>query len=308
MSTPKLDRHSTTYPFIEPSRFTHALNGQAALITGAGRGIGKAIALAFARAGANVICVSRTKQEIDLVVQQIAEKDYAKAIAVCGDVSDDSDVCRIVAEATKAFATVGILVNNAGIDRIGSLEHETNFLDWWRVFEVNMQGPAALTRHLLPKMVAQRQGVIIHIGSRNAIYNHPFMTAYSASKAALLRFHQCLHLELEGTNVQTFYLQPGDVTTSLMDGASKSEEVLKLPRLQTLVADMRETMDSGQSDSPDLAANTCVALAADPDIHLLGGLYLDANQDLGQLLEHFRDSKENVIRGKRLYTMKVDLL
>ncbi|KAF7552643.1 hypothetical protein G7Z17_g4166 [Cylindrodendrum hubeiense] len=292
MSMSEVDRHSTTYPFIEPERFTGALQGQIALVTGAGRGIGRAIALAFARAGANVICVARTKEEIEQVVEQIAERGHPDAIAICADVSDDSDLCRVIGTAGKVFQPIDILVNNAGIDRIGSFEHEANFSDWWRVFEVNMKGPAALTHHVLPGMISRGSGIVINIGSRNAIHNHPFMTAYSASKASLLRFHQCIHLELQGTNVRTFYVQPGDVKTTLMVASYNQEEMLKVPRLQAMVDDMRDTMERDESNSPDLAANTCVALAADPGTHVLSGLYLDATQDLGQIIARVNDGKE----------------
>ncbi|KAH7137372.1 hypothetical protein B0J13DRAFT_77658 [Dactylonectria estremocensis] len=308
MSMPEVDRHSTTYPFIESGRFTGTLQGQVALVTGAGRGIGKAIALAFARAGANVICVARTEREIEAVVTQIAERGDSKAIAVCADISDDLDLDRLINTAGKSFTSIDILVNNAGVDRIGTLEHETNFSDWWRVFEVNMKGPAALTHRLLPGMISRGRGIAIHIGSRNAIHNHPFMTAYSASKTALLRFHECLHLELQGSDVHTFYIQPGDVKTTLMDNSVNEDEMLKVPRLQAMVADMRDTMDGDQSDAPALAADTCVALAADPDTHVLSGLYLDATQDLGQLLAHFNDGNGGVIEKRRLYTLKADQL
>ncbi|KAH7133736.1 hypothetical protein EDB81DRAFT_903913 [Dactylonectria macrodidyma] len=308
MSMPEVDRHSTTYPFIEPGRFTGTLQGQVALITGAGRGIGKAIALAFARAGANVICVARTEREIDDVVAQISKRGYPKAIAVCADISNDQELCRLIGTAAEVFPSIDILVNNAGVDRIGSLEHETSFSAWWRVFEVNMKGPAALTHHVLPGMISRGCGTIIHIGSRNAIHNHPFMTAYSASKTALLRFHQCLHLELQGSNVHTFYMQPGDVKTTLMDNSVNEDEILKVPGLQAMVAGMHDTMGEDQSDAPDLAADTCVALAADPDARALSGLYLDATKDLGQILAHIKEENGSIIKKRRLYTLKVDQL
>ncbi|KAK5991157.1 Short chain dehydrogenase [Cladobotryum mycophilum] len=305
----RLDRHTTSYPFIDPQRFQGALLGRVAVVTGAGRGIGKAIALAFSQAGANVACVSRTRQETNEVVQEIARLGYPKALGICADVSSDVGISEIITETKQTFGAIHILVNNAGLDRIGSLQHDPSFSSWWHVFEVNTKGPVALTRQVLAGMLSQNKGVLIHIGSRNAISNHPFMTAYSASKAALLRFHQCLHLELQGTNVQTFYLQPGDVATSFMHGGiANAEEVKQAPELQSMVNIMQEAMTEGQSNSPRLAADTCVALAALPDASPLSGLYLDATHDLEQMLADLCRGKDSTIKKWELYSLKADIL
>ncbi|KAF3064582.1 Dehydrogenase/reductase SDR family member 7B [Daldinia childiae] len=308
MANLNLDRHSNTYPFIDPGRFRGSLVGQTALVTGAGRGIGHSIALAFAQAGANVVCLARTRKEIDQTVTHIAQCGYPEAMAVSVDVACLSEISQAIASIKSKFGHVDILINNAGIDRIGSMQYETDFQAWWKVFEVNLMGPAALIHQILPDMISRKQGIIINIGSRNAIDNHPFMTAYSASKTALLRFHQCLKLELRDTNVYTFYVQPGDVTTSLMDGTYDPEELAKLPRLQAMISSMQDTIKSHNSDSSWLAANTCVMLAADVDARLLSGLYIDANQDLSQLLAEARKGKSGIIKQGKMYSLKVDVL
>ncbi|KAF5001845.1 hypothetical protein FDECE_10834 [Fusarium decemcellulare] len=302
-----LERKSASYPFIEPRGLQDSLTGQVVLVTGAGRGIGQAIALAFAQEGADVVCVSRTKHEVDQVAQRITRLGLGKALAISEDISTDAGIAQVIAKAREAFGSINILVNNAGVDRIGSLLHEQDFAAWWHVFEVNMRAPAALTRQVLPDMLSKNKGVIIHIGSRNAIYDHPFMTAYSASKAALLRFHQCLHLELEGTNVETFYLQPGDVATSLMDGAVNSEELQSSSRLHTMVSSMQKGMATGQCDSPSLAANTCLSLATLPEASLLAGMYLDANHNLKHILEDLKSGNEGKIRKWNMYKLKADV-
>ncbi|KAH8764191.1 hypothetical protein F5883DRAFT_497671 [Diaporthe sp. PMI_573] len=302
-------RQSNTYPFIDPERFSGTLLDHIVLVTGAGRGIGKGIALAFARAGANVACVSRTKREIDDVVQEISHSGLPQAIAVSADVSSLEEIAMAVKSIKQKFGHIDILVNNAGADRIGSMLHEADFQAWWRVFEVNMMGPSALVHQLLPGMLSRNKGVIINIGSRNAVANFPYMTAYSASKTALLRFHQCLALELRGTNVTTFYVQPGDVSTSLMDGTYNPAEAATDAGLQRMVTQMQTAMHAGdESDSVWLAGNTCVMLAADKNVHSLSGIYLDANQDLSEVLEEVNKGKNGAIRKKNLYTLKVDIL
>ena len=304
----KLEKRSDVYPFIDPARFEGSLDGKVALVTGAGRGIGRSIAMAFARAGAHVACVSRTLPEINEVVDEINAAGYLKAIGIRADVASDNGPRDVVAQVEKAFGLIDILVNNAGIDRIGAFRHEEDFASWWRVMEINMKAPAALTHAVLPGMVSRGSGAVIHIGSRNGIYNFPYMTAYSASKTALLRFCQCLHLELEGTGVRTFYLQPGDVKTKLMKDSFRTEELSKEPRLNEMIQGMQGRMDAEEADSPELAANACVALAAHPDAHHVSGLYVDANQDLGQMIEDIKKGDGSQIQTHELYSLKANLL
>ncbi|KAL4728803.1 hypothetical protein ACLX1H_003202 [Fusarium chlamydosporum] len=302
-----LSRKSNSYPFIDPRRFQGSLTGQVALVTGAGRGIGCAVAFALAQGGASVVCVSRTRQDVDDVAQEIMKLGYGKALGISADISTDGGIAEVIAKTKKVFGTIDILVNNAGVDRIGSLQYEQNFATWWHVFEVNMKAPAALTHQVLPEMLSNNRGAIIHIGSRNAIFDHPFMTAYSASKTALLRFHQCLDLELQGSNVYTYYLQPGDVATSLMENSVNAEELQSSPSLQKMVADIQKGMSGGESDNPHLAAHTCLALIALPEASLLSGMYLDANQNLEQILEDLMSEEESKIKKWNMYKLKADV-
>ncbi|KAK2594153.1 hypothetical protein QQS21_008152 [Conoideocrella luteorostrata] len=269
---------------MNPERVGPSLNGQVALITGAGRGIGKAISLAFARAGANVVCLARSISQIEEVVQEIRRSNLPDAIAISADVSRGSDLREAVARVTEKFGKIDILVNNAGVDRVGSLQYEHDFQAWWQVFEVNMKGPAALIHLVLPGMLDRDRGTIINIGSRNAISNHPFMTAYSASKTALLRFNQCLGLELKGSKVCTFYLHPGHVATSLMNGSFDTTEAAKIPRLKTMLDSMHATMENSDPKGAELAAKSAVMLASVREAYLLNGLYIDAQQDLSEIL------------------------
>ncbi|KAK4194115.1 Dehydrogenase/ reductase [Triangularia verruculosa] len=303
-------RRSDTYPFIDPERFKHALNNQVALVTGAGRGIGREIALALARAGATVACLARTESEVADVVNEISRQGLPRGMPVVADLSQLAEIDRALALITTTLGPIDILVNNAGIDRIGAFSDEADFDAWWHVVEVNLRAPAALIHRVLPSMTSRRGrgGVIISIGSRNAVHNHPFMTAYSATKTALLRLHQCLELELQHTDVRLFYVQPGDVATALMGGRYSPEEAARRPELAAMVARMRAAMDEGVADSPALVADTCVMLAASDEARLLSGLYVDANQDLGKVLDEAGKGSESRIARERLYTLKADLL
>lgn len=307
-ATASIDGHVDTYPFIDPAHFSGSLHGQVALVTGAGRGVGRAIALAFAHAGANVVCLARTTHEIRDVVNSIACKTTAEALAISADVSRDEDIQDALQQIQTRFGHVDILVNNAGIDRIGAFEHESDFSAWWHVLEVNLRGPMALIHQVLPEMLRRDHGVIISIGSRNAVYNFPFMTAYSAAKTALLRIHQCLHLEIAKSGVCDYYLQPGDVATSLMRDSVDWESAEKTPALKQMLSTICSQMTGPSTCSPELAANTCIMLAAHPDAHMLSGMYLDADRDLCQLLEDVKKGKDGRILNAGLYNLKIDRL
>ncbi|KAJ5523331.1 Dehydrogenase/reductase SDR family member 7B [Penicillium frequentans] len=262
------------------------LKGTTTIVTGAGRGIGKAIALAFAQEGANVVCVSRTASEIEAVVSQIESITPGSGIAVIADISSSTSAKLIVETAVQKFGPVSILINNAGVDKINSVEHERDFESWWRVLEVNLRGPAALIHQVLPSMLSRGTGVIISLGSRNAAIDFPFMTAYSAAKTALLRFHQCLEQEIQGRGVLHFYLQPGDVATALthQPGVIDLDTVEKVPALQKML----ESTVGRSTTSPYHVADICLQLAVNENSRHLSGRYVDSERDLQRMIQEVR--------------------
>lgn len=236
-----------SHQYNDQSRRRNSLKGFTAIVTGAGRGTGQATALALARSGANVACVARTSSELENVVTTISSSYQVIAIAIVADVSEASAAEAIRGSVLERIGPVDILINNAGINRINSTEHEDNFLSWWRVIEVNLRGPVALVHAILPDMLSRGRGTIISIGSRNAAVNFSFMTAYSASKTALLRFHQCLELELKGRGVHNYFVQPGDVATDL----TRSEDAINFETVEK-VPELREMLEAtvGRSRTP----------------------------------------------------------
>ncbi|KAJ5805662.1 Dehydrogenase/reductase SDR family member 7B [Penicillium pulvis] len=272
---------------IEPDMMrSPVLKGTTTIVTGAGRGIGKAIALAFAQAGANVVCVSRTASEIEAVVSQIESSTPGSGVAVIADVSSSTSAKLIVDTAVQRFGPVSILINNAGIDKINTVEHERCFESWWRVLEVNLRGPAALIHQVLPSMLSRGTGVIISLGSRNGAIDFPFMTAYSAAKTALLRFHQCLEQEIQGRGVSHFYLQPGDVATTLthQPGVIDLDTVEKVPALQKML----ESTVGRSTASPCHVADICLQLALNENSRHLSGRYVDSERDLQHMIQEVR--------------------
>ncbi|KAL8852134.1 MAG: hypothetical protein Q9221_002957 [Calogaya cf. arnoldii] len=301
-----IDRHNDTYPYISPEKYTGSLTNKIVVITGAGRGIGRATSLAFAAAGANVICIARTKSDLDAVVRSIAEKGHPKALAIAGDVTDPSLPNQIIAEAQETFGRpIDILINNAGISRISTIEHDRDYSIPWHVIEVNIRGSMALIHALAPSMIANKQGTIINVVSVLAVENPSYFTAYSAAKAGMLKATHIMDRELRENGIRTYAVHPGMIAeTTLGHGALNLEAQEKSQGVKDFMGRFVPSM----RDSLALAADTFVALAADPDARFMSGRYVDATQDLGQVLTEAKKGPEGRIEKENLYTLKVDTL
>ena len=155
--------HHDTYPYISPSKFTGSLKGKVILITGGGRGIGRASALAFAAAGANVACISRTQSDTLSLVQEISQKGYPRAVAFVADVTDPDAPGRVVGKVQEELGSVDVLINNAGISRISDVEHEQGVGAAMEVVEVNLRGSLNFVHAVVPSMIERRSGVIINV-------------------------------------------------------------------------------------------------------------------------------------------------
>jgi NAD(P)-dependent dehydrogenase (short-subunit alcohol dehydrogenase family) len=193
------------------------LAGQVGIVTGAGRGIGTALAVALAREGMAVAVTSRNGPQLDEVVATI-EAEGGRAIACVGDVADADDVQRMVRRTIDELGPIDLLVNNAGRgpERFCPL-WEADMDDWWDVLRVNVLGPALGCHAVLPHMLARGAGRVVTIGSLTGANPHPTFTSYAVSKAAVMRLTDSLALSLAGTGVLVFELNPGLVHTPALD-------------------------------------------------------------------------------------------
>jgi 3-oxoacyl-[acyl-carrier protein] reductase len=249
------------------------LDGQVALVTGAGRGIGASIARELASAGARVAITARSREQIEQVAKEIG------GMAVVADVARREDVESLVREVDKQLGPVDLLAANAGTGIDEGAAWEVTPEEWWRVLEVNVLGVYLCCRAVIPGMLQRGRGRIVITGSGAAYLPGQANTAYSSSKAAVCRFGETLAAQLEG-RIPVFVFSPGLVRTAMTDrfGDDMPWTPPELaPRLVRVLA-------SGRADA-------------------LAGRYIHAEhddiEDLIQRADEVREQDLNAIRLRR---------
>lgn len=190
-----------------------SLKNKNALITGAGKGIGKAIAIALAKEGVNVILVSRTQADVDQLADETNDLGV-KSLALSADVSDIKSINSAVEKALTEFKHIDILINSAGIASFGK------FLDlepaaFERIIQVNLMGTYYATRAVIPNMIERQSGDIINISSTAGLNGNALTSAYSASKFAVLGLTDSLMQEMRKHNIRVTALTPSTVATDM---------------------------------------------------------------------------------------------
>ena len=190
-----------------------SLKGKIAFITGAGRGIGKAVAIALANEGVNVGLLARTEEALKEVVKEV-EALGVKAAYATVDVSSLEEVEQAISTLTNELGKADILINNAGIGKFESLL-EMNPEEWKKIIDVNLMGPYYVTKAVLPQLIEKNGGDIINISSTNGLNGAATSSAYSASKFGLIGMTESLAQEVRRNNIRVTSLTPSTVATEL---------------------------------------------------------------------------------------------
>jgi len=233
------------------------LANQVAVITGAGRGIGRAIALKFAAAGADVVCVSRTADNSEKVAAEVraaGRKAWAHAV----DVSDAAAVTSAAEKILQETSRVDILVNNAGVTRDGLLMRMSEE-DWDTVLDTNLKGAFLFTKAFTRAFVKQRSGRIINVASVIGLIGNAGQCNYAASKAALLGFTKSVARELASRGITVNALAPGFVETDMTAGLT--EEIR---------AGILKQIPLGNLGQPEDIANAALFLAGPASRYITG--------------------------------------
>ena len=188
-----------------------SLNGKTALITGGGRGIGRAIALAFAHHGARIAVAARTAEQVEQVASEIGND----AIALVCDVSDSESVARMFSDMRERLGDADILVNNAGIAESATAVNTTDEL-WNRHLSINLSGTFYCTRAALPAMLKKGWGRVINIASIAGKTGAPYVVAYTASKHGVIGLTRTIALEVATKGVTVNAICPGYVDTDMV--------------------------------------------------------------------------------------------
>lgn len=190
------------------------LSGKVAIVTGASRGIGRAISVALAKEGAAIVLAARSIEKLQGAAE-LVENAGGKAEIVVTELTDEESIKNLVKATNEKFGRLDILVNNAGVTHLARLE-ETKTADWERLFTVNARAPFILCREALPMLKKSEAGCIINIASVVGVKGYPLQSAYTASKHALRGMTISLAEELKGSNIKVHLLCPGGVDTGMV--------------------------------------------------------------------------------------------
>jgi NAD(P)-dependent dehydrogenase (short-subunit alcohol dehydrogenase family) len=240
------------------------LDGKVALVTGAGRGIGRSIAFALAEAGAAVGLTSRTQAELDAVAAEIRARFGVGALAVAGDQASSPDVERVVRRTEQELGPVAILVNNAGqpIDRplLDMTEQEAAAL-----VDVNLMGPIRYLKAVGPGMVERGAGKVVNVASMDAVIGTPNLSVYCATKGGLAQLTKALAAEWSRHGIHVNAICPGYIRTSA------NEHILADERLRQVITRRIPLRRVGEPDDLGVIAVFLSSAASD---FVTGALYL----------------------------------
>jgi NAD(P)-dependent dehydrogenase (short-subunit alcohol dehydrogenase family) len=281
----RLSRRPGLFPAGQPGLAAAAasaarLEGTVCLITG-GRGIGRVLAQALAGAGTAVGLIARSGAELAETVR-LVEATGGTAAAACADITDQRAAADAIAALCRRLGPVDLLINNAGVGGPVGDAWRVDPGEWWRAVEVNLRGVFLCSRAVLPVMAARSAGRVINITSEAGVFRWPQVSAYSVSKAAVIKFTENLAAEAAGSGIQAFSVDPGLTPIGLSERALAGAAPPGSAEAR-MHAWIREELRAGRGAEPTLVARLVTRLAAG-DADQLTGCHLSVHDDLDAIL------------------------
>jgi NAD(P)-dependent dehydrogenase (short-subunit alcohol dehydrogenase family) len=247
--------------------------GDVAIVTGAGRGVGRATAIALAAAGHPVGLISRTAHELDVTAAEI-ERSGGRVVAAAADVTDEAAVGGAFHRIESALGPAGILVTMAGVAQTIGPVWQVDPEAWWSDVESNLRGTFLACRRALPSMIAAGAGRIVTVSTYGLNRPMPYLSAYASAKGGVSALAEALHAEVTDLGIKVFLITPGTARTRLLEQLATSPEGLRwLPSL----AERTDTV------APEVGAQLVVRLVSG-DADPLAGRFLHALDDIDDLL------------------------
>ncbi|KAL2813944.1 hypothetical protein BDW59DRAFT_176591 [Aspergillus cavernicola] len=274
--------HNDTYPAIDPLQTD--FSGKAVLVTGASKGIGRAVVLSFARAGASFIAAA-ARSDLSTLAHDVAaaatsaHRSPPIFLPLQLDVTDAEAVQSAAATVEQEFGSLDVLVNNAGtLGKFGGIL-ATDPDEWWQVMDLNLRAPYLVSRAFLPLLLRGALKYSVYVSSVAAHLLNPTFSAYQTSKMAVLKFAQLVDAEFAKQGVVSFAIHPGNCPTDIMGGPDNLNEMEKLVFV----------------DTPQLSADTIVFLASEKR-EWLGGRYINGTWDMPELMA----KRQDIVHGDKL--------
>ena len=273
------------------------LAGQVAIVTGGGRGIGRAVALALAKRGAAVAAVARSADQLAETVALISDA-AGGAVALTADVTDQQAVERAVRDAEQQLGPTDLLVNCAGRLLLLGEAWQADAEEWWREVEVNLRGTFLTNRAVLPGMVSRRRGRIINLASVAGLHAGPYASAYVVSKTAVIRLSENLAAETREHGISVFAIHPGTVRTPMtVYWLESGLAALPAPLAQRL-EHIARIFEAGRA-TPMESVRLVLALASGR-ADALSGCYVCVDDDLAKMV-----SRADQIRKDESYRLRL---